>query len=257
MIEAATNVIVARSDERETWAPVIVTSVIAHLVLVAGIVLTPGHDLSKDVPKTVMTISLGGSPGPRAGGMTPIGGRAVQEVAPPGPKPRADTPPAPKAPEMTLPSKAVRLKPDLHPQVTSKEAAGRTTTKGAEIQDGSSRVDTGARGQGFGLTGGGGSGAGAYLDAKDFCCPEYLETVVQTIQRNWESKQNLVGRTLMKVTIDRTGVLRGIQVEVPSGFAPLDLAAERALYATQRVPPLPAEFPNSTLTVHFTFEYQR
>ena len=33
-------------------------------------------------PKTVMTISLAGAPGPRTGGMTQMGGRTVQEVSP-------------------------------------------------------------------------------------------------------------------------------------------------------------------------------
>ena len=124
-------------------------------------------------------------------------------------------------------------------------------------QEGSAKADTGARGQGFGLSGGGGAGAGAYLDVGDFCCPEYLETVVQTIQRNWNPKQNMVGQTLMKFTIDRSGQLTNVQIERPSGFVALDLAAQRALLLTQRVPPLPSPFPNQNLTVHLRFEYQR
>ena len=44
-------------------------------------------------------------------------------------------------------------------------------------------------------------------------------------------------------------------VERPSGFLALDLAAERALLIT-RLPELPAQFPNPTLTVHVTFDYQ-
>lgn len=258
MNEAATAVIQARARDRESWSGVVVVSVLGHIALAAGIVWLPQREAKPEAPKTVMSISLGGAPGPRAGGMTPMGGRAVQQVAPPEVKPRAEAPPAAKPPAMTLPSKNARpARPDVKPAVTSEAASGRRLTTGEEVREGTARAETGARGQGFGLTGGGGAGAGAYLDVGDFCCPEYLETVVQTIQRNWASKQGATGQTLMKFTIDRTGVLTDVLVERPSGFAALDTAASRALLLTQRVPPLPGAFPNPNLTVHLKFEYQR
>src|SRR5260221_9632864 len=102
MIESATEVIVARAHDHESWTPGVAASVAAHAVLIAGLLFMPGRDFTKDLPKTVMSISLGGAPGPRAGGMTPMGGKAVQEVAEAAAKPRAETPPAAKAPEMTL-----------------------------------------------------------------------------------------------------------------------------------------------------------
>src|SRR5262245_11108858 len=203
-----------------------------------------------------MTISLGGAPGPRAGGMTPMGGRAVQEVAPAEPARHAETAPAPKAPEMALPRENAR-RPQAKPKTSPQEATGRAPTTGAEVTQGSTRAETGARGQGFGLTTGGGGGTGAYLDVGDFCCPEYLETIMQMVQQNWSSKQNATGQTIMKFTIQRNGVLSDVQVERPSGFVALDMAAQRALLLTQRVPALPAQFPNQLLTVHLRFEYQR
>ena len=258
MIESATDVIVARQYDEEGWGPVVAASIAAHAALVALLVFMPPRDTTEDAPRTVMTISLGGAPGPRAGGMTQMGGRAVQQVAPPEAKPQPQTPPAAAAPKMTLPTKDARVRPQTtRPAVTSKEAAGRKETTGDEVREGSTRADTGGRGKGFGLTGGGGSGGGAYLDVGDFCCPEYIETVVQTIQRNWNNQQGVTGTTLMKFTIERTGALTGVQVEKPSGFVALDLAAQRALLVTQRVPALPAQFPNPNLTVHVYFAYQR
>lgn len=216
-----------------------------------------GRDAA-DIPKTVMTISLGGAPGPRTGGMTPIGGREVQTVAPSQPKPRAELPPAAKPPDMTLPTKNQRpVKTREMPQRSTRDATGRQAVTGEEIQAGSTRAQTGARGQGFGLTGGGGTGTGAYLDVGDFCCPDYLENVMQVIQRNWVAKQNLAGQTLMKFTVLRSGQVTAVQVERPSGFAVLDMAAQRALLLTERVPPLPAAFPNADLTIHLRFDYQR
>ena len=36
----------------------------------------------------------------------------------------------------------------------------------------------------------------------------------------------------------------------------LDVQAERALRLTQKLAPLPQQFPNQTLTVHMAFDYQ-
>lgn len=260
MTQTVTDIIVSRTRQDDHLALTMTASVAAHIGLVALLILNPDvwqGDIDKE-PRTVMTISLGGAPGPRAGGMTPMGGQPVQAPAPVEPtRPQAVTPPAPKAPEMTLPTKNAPIRPQPQPSTTAPEATGRKPTTGAEVREGSARADTGARGQGFGLTTGGGGGAGAYLDVGDFCCPEYLETVVQRIQQNWSSKQNMAGATLVKFTIQRDGTLADVQVERPSGFVALDMTAHRAVMITQRVPPLPAQFPNQTLTVHLKFEYQR
>jgi TonB family protein len=80
--------------------------------------------------------------------------------------------------------------------------------------------------------------------------------MTQLIQRNWVPNQGLTGATLMKFSIDRNGTISSVQIERPSGFVALDLAAQRALLLT-RLPELPFAYPNSTLTVHMRFEYQR
>ena len=257
MIEAVSDIIAARSQSSEGLRTMVLVSIAAHTIVVAGLLLTPRPDFSDDVPKTVMTISLGGAPGPRAGGMTPMGGRAVQAPTPAEPQPRqAETPPAPKAPEMTIPTKGARTKPQTRPSSAPQEASGRKPTTGPEVREGSARAETGARGQGFGLTTGGGGGTGSYLDVGDFCCPEYLETMQQRIQQNWAQNQNVTGQVMVKFTIQRNGEITDVQVERPSGFVALDLAAHRAV-ALARVPPLPSQFPNATLTVHLRFDYQR
>ena len=113
-----------------------------------------------------MTISLGGgNDGPANGGMTSIGGRAVQDVKPPDePKrPEAVRPPAAAVPEMTvpLPNKTPTKSPPP-PKVAQApdQARGRTPTRGAETRDGSALAETGARGQGFGLSSASGVGSG-------------------------------------------------------------------------------------------------
>jgi TonB family protein len=108
---------------------------------------------------------------------------------------------------------------------------------------------------GFGLSTGGG-GAGGYLDVGNFCCPEYLTTMIQLVQRNWNSKQRIAAANMVKFTILRDGSLSGVELEQSSGYAALDLASQRALIVTRQLPPLPAAFPNESLTVHLRFQYQ-
>src|SRR5436190_1803204 len=104
-------------------------------------------------------------------------------------------------------------------------------------------------------TGGGGAGQ-AYTDYADFCCPEYLRGVTDLIRKNWNSKQGQDGAAIIKFTIKRDGTITDVLVEQGSNQL-LNLAAQRAIAITQRVPALPAAFTPPQLTLHLVFQYQR
>jgi TonB family protein len=232
----------------------VMASLAVHVVLVTALVLAPRPDARID-NRPIMTISLGGAPGPRAGGMTPMGGRPIAPAA----EPTRKAPPTPapaKTPEMVEPTKTAPPVAKTPVKTAPDEARGRRVVTGPEPQAGNTPVDTGAKGIGFGLTTGGG-GTGGYLDIQNFCCPEYLGTMLQLIQRNWNSRQQVPGETLVKYTIQRDGRLTDIELEKSSGYAALDLTAQRALALTRQLPPLPAQFTEPTLTVHLVFRYER
>jgi TonB family protein len=241
-------------------------SLAAHALIVAIVIVAPGGLLSHhaDPPRPVMTISLGGGgDGPQNGGMTTMGGRPVQVQTPPEEivKRVPFAPPAAKTPEMTEPlPNAKVVKASKAPAPIIKEAPdqarGRTPTKGAQPSPGSTVADTGIRGQGFGLSTGGGPGTGSTLDVQDFCCPGYIALMVERIRSAWQRDQGTPGQCLVKFTIQRDGSLTNTSVERGSGTFTLDTAAQRAVLQTRTLPPLPAEFPNSTLTVHLSFQYQ-
>jgi len=252
---SVTDIIVSRAQLTERTDAMIPWSIAAHIALFAFMIFMPAswRGAVDEGPRTVMTISLGGAAGPRNGGLTTMGGRTVQ-APPPEPVKKVETPPAAKTPEMALPTKNARqVKPQT--QEAPKEATARTPSTG-QPQEGSTRVDTGAKGQGFGLTSGGGAGTSVQLDVANFCCPEYLSQMVTLIQRNWQSNQGIAGSVIMKFTITRAGTIENVQVERSSGFLAHELTAQRALLLT-RLPELPIQFPNPTLTIHMTFEYQR
>ena len=141
-------------------------------------------------PRTVMTISLGGGgDGPRqrrhdarsaAGRCRRRRRRRSRRSAKP------VRPPAAKTPEMTVPlprGQAGRSRPrrpseagarrGARPDADARRAGRRRATPIAE---------TGVRGQGFGLSTGGGPGTGSSLDVGDFCCPDYIATMVERIR---------------------------------------------------------------------------
>ena len=205
-----------------------------------------------------MTISLGGAPGPRTGGLTQAGGRTVQAPEPVEPVRRVETPPAAAPPPMALPNPRARTRPRTQrPETAPTDATARTPNTGRQPETGTSSTETRVRGQGFGLSSSGGTGGAVQLDVANFCCPEYIEQMVNAIHRNWAQNQGSVGTVMVKFRIQRNGVIDQVQVERPSGIVALDLAAQRALLVTKQLPPLPAAFPNQTLGVHMRFEYQR
>ena len=58
-------------------------------------------------------------------------------------------------------------------------------------------------------------------------------------------------------TKEATDALASLVRDAPSGYAALDIESQRALLLTRQLPALPAQFPDSTLTVHLRFQYQR
>lgn len=262
MQEAVSDILSARAREADGIMRMMLVSLFAHATLIAFVTLMPASWRSQSAaPETKpMMISLAGAPGPVAGGMTPISGKAVQEVAPPAP-PRVEPPPAPKAPEMVAPEPA-KTAPKLPPKKIDKPAdksSARRPTTGPEIKSGAAASDTkGAPPIPFGgLTTGGGSGNNVRLETNDFCCPGYVTTMLDLIRQNWNRNQGSAGRVQVKFTILRDGLLTKVEVENGSNVGMLELEAQRAILKTRQLPPLPREYPDSTLTVHLIFEYLR
>jgi TonB family protein len=259
-MDEVTAVLAARSRLVEPMARVLGWSALAHVVFAVALAIVPAGWLGARIaeePPVVMRISLGGAVGPRDGGLATLGGRPIQQAQPVEAKKTIEAvrPPAARQPEMVEPTKSAPKRP-ASSKVDAKDPRGRTPTTGPEVQSGSAVAQTGGKGQGFGLTSGGG-GTGGYLDVADFCCPEYLATMLDLIQRNWSSRQGAEGTTLMKFAIERDGRLANIQVERSSGSSALDYFSQRALTITGRLPPLPAAYTEDRLTIHLFFDYSR
>ena len=260
MREAVSDILEQRAQLTDGLSRMVIVSLIGHGLLLSTLIFMPQFwGRATTTKEKVMVISLGGAEGPDAGGRNPLSAKPVQEVAPPQPRVR-EAPPAPKPPEMVAPDPTVKPVAKTPPKPIEKPAptSSRKPTTGAEVTTGSAVADTGSTAKvPFGglSTGGGGTG-GATVNVQNFCCPGYLQTMVQQIRQNWQRSQGVAGKVTMKFVVQRDGRITGIEVE-ESGGQFLDLASRRALVATRQIPPLPREFTESTLTVQLVFEYLR
>jgi TonB family protein len=258
-MDAVSAVLVQRTRDTERLAPVVGWSAVAHLVITLLIAIVPAAWLGtmQREPEVIMQVSLGGAVGPRDGGLATLGGRPIQQERPVEAKKTIEPvrAPAAKAPEMVEPTKtAPKLTPSA--KVEAKDPRSRTPTRGEKIEQGNAVAQTAGKGQGFGLSSGGG-GTGGYLDVANFCCPDYLATMIDLINRNWSSKQGAEGTTLIKFTIERDGRIAAVQIEKPSGVPALDYFSQRSLALTRQLPPLPAAYTGERLTVHLSMDYVR
>lgn len=260
-MDVVSEVLVARQAVDGT-GPMVGASFAAHAVMVVAVVLVPAAWMGVRAPReeVVMTISIAGALGPQTGGRQAEAAQAVQSQAPPAPNREAVAPPTAKTPEMVEPTKAPPRKTPPPKVVQAPDAAPTrpTPSKGPEPQPGQALANTGSASRTpFGGTATGSGGTGARIDVGEFCCAQYLTTMRDRILRNWESRQQTLGTTVLAFTVQRDGLITAIAVEKSSGNPSLDFIATRALRLTQRIPPLPPEYSNPTLSVHMTFEYQR
>ena len=262
MHEAVSDILYERSREAQGISTTLLVSLAAHALLLALVVVMPAswRTSRPETERVMLSISLGGAPGPSNTGMTQMSGRSVQAVAPPEAKSNVITPPAAAPPEMAVPDRATKTPPRTTKPIEkpAEKSSSRQPTVGPEVKTGAARSDTGAAPVPFGgLASSGGGGTGATLDVKNFCCPGYIQTMLQVIRANWKHTQGAAGTNVVKFVILRDGRLANVEVEKPSNNPLLDLESRRAVLMTRQVSPLPAEFTEPTLTIHLQFDYRR
>lgn len=230
-----------------------------HIVVLVTYIFFP-RSWFETKPPVLMTISLGSGIGERTTGTTSIGAREVEKAAPPPkrPEPVKPAPPA-KADVMKVPAKTVPT-PEKKPAPETKAAPPAPTTRppvtGPEVTKGTAKADTGVTQAAPGLTVGGGGGTSALLPI-DFCCPEYAQEFMAMIQKVWNKTASQAGETTISFTIYKDGTISDPIVSKSSGIALLDIQSRAAVRAAKKFPPLPAAYPNPSLTVHLVFPYIR
>jgi TonB family protein len=198
------------------------------------------------------TIWIAGDPGQMPG----LGGGG----APSPPPPKAPEPPEPAEPEKPEPRVVRPTKEDRDqlPMPDAKETRRKkkppkpsSGLTGRDSASADSAKLKGAGMPGLGLGGGGGSG----FD-QDFEYSYYAQQMISKIYQHWQQVP-VRGEAIavIRFTIFKDGHLENIGVEKSSGIAMLDRAAQRAIFLSDPLPPLPDTYPRDRVGVHLQFVY--
>ncbi|HSR53321.1 MAG TPA: energy transducer TonB [Acidobacteriota bacterium] len=111
----------------------------------------------------------------------------------------------------------------------------------------------GGMGSGVGLEVGQGHGGGQGISSY------YVRLVEQRVGSNWlKTSLGELGRpveTVILFTVERNGRISDIEMVRDSGIRTVDVAAERAVRASNPLPPLPAEFRGRSVRFRSVFRY--
>jgi hypothetical protein len=145
-MDAVTEVLLDRSRDAQKISGMVVLSLVLHGILLSAIALVPYAFSRPPQPRNVMTISLGGAPGP-VQGRTAISAKPVQQVAPDAtkkitppalPKPRWSSLEAAKPFQRRHTGRRKRPRPCAQAQAESRRAR-RVKTHGAQTPSAGSR----------------------------------------------------------------------------------------------------------------------
>jgi len=213
-------------------------------------------------PGTIYEVSLvslpAGFPGPHG---SPPGNDEPPDATLATPEPGKATEEALKLP---APEKTPEKKTSPEKNSSQKKKDSSQPAKGEKKSLGTSKSGLHSLVKG-GVGSGGGSAQSGYssqlqLDIENFEFSYYLVAVRNKVSSNWSPPAGLTTtaaavRTVIFFRIERNGEMADLSIETPSGIAFFDQSALRAVLRAEPLPPLPRGFADSSLGVHFGFEY--
>ena len=103
-------------------------------------------------------------------------------------------------------------------------------------------------------------GLGARIEGADALgYSYYLNIILNKIAENWLNPYAGQARphtATVYFIIEKDGTITGVKLEKGSGDAAYDASCNRALLATEKLPPLPPEFTGTRLKLHLEFEHK-
>jgi protein TonB len=171
------------------------------------------------------------------------GGAQIESVPAPEPEQAPAPPPPPVEKKVVeLPEKPEEAKPKPPPKKPAKSLP--------EKEDKPSLPGPAAPGPEFpGAPPGpgvpGGEGEVTSLDIEDFEYAWYTARVVSRLKATWRRpviREGELRAVTVGFSIHRNGSVSDVRVELPSGYVPLDLSAQRAVYDAAPLPPLPTQW---------------
>lgn len=145
------------------------------------------------------------------------------------------------------------------PKISQQKAqpSKKTTETTAKPGEGKGTVGKEEKGEGYEVSLGGGLGS-AYVEGGNFESSYYLDIAFGKIRGNFSNplrQTTFPIRATVYFKILKDGKIAEPTVEAPSGVAPFDQAALRAVISSDPLPPLPQEYKGEWLGIHLEFEF--
>ena len=147
----------------------------------------------------------------------------------------------------------------IQPKALQEKAQPSKKTAETIAKPGEGKGTTGkeGKGEGYEVSLGGGLGS-AYVEGGNFESSYYLDIAFGKIRGNFSNplrQTTFPIRTTVYFKILKDGKIAEPVVEAPSGVAPFDQAALRAVISSDPLPPLPQEYKGEWLGIHLEFEF--
>ncbi|MBI3015740.1 MAG: TonB family protein [Candidatus Tectomicrobia bacterium] len=257
---------IAHLDSREVWSlkGSFVASLATHLTLLTGVaVLSLSAHPRRLIFSPVTTVNLVAALDIFAADRARLG-KKFQTAGKKSPTaPSKSTPEAEKSkpdpaelPQPVAAASAVKPAEIVKPALPKPEekAANQETTQKDSGQE-SRALPPGTTGAALaGLP----TSSGLSLDAANFPFGYYLVLLHRRISENWDpgplGKEMAGEKVTVFFRILKNGALKDVQIEEPASSAALNRTAMRAVTAGTPFPPLPEDFTDDSLGVHFLFE---
>jgi len=90
----------------------------------------------------------------------------------------------------------------------------------------------------------------------------YVDSMTRRISQNWlkslvDSRVTHAPRVYLEFEVARDGGVSSVEIKQSSGVPSLDRSAQRAILASNPLPPLPADYRGGNVLVRFYFEYSK
>jgi protein TonB len=219
-----------------------------HVVLTVGLFYWVAFSQVKYVPRDVYTVKLVGS--------VPQARAAAAMPAPPKPAPVEEKKVEEEEKEDQMPAPPEKPKPKPKP-AEKKEKSVPTT----DVTKTDTKPDT-SLGQGDGVPGPPGdtpSMGSVSFDGGDFPFASYINRMRQKIAMTWDVPPGTEGferGAVIYFRIHRDGSVSNVNVEKSSTLPLFDRSCQRAVIEAAPMPPLPREYSDEYIGVHFSFVYQ-
>ena len=249
-MDAVGEILAERMGRTPEWKAGAVGTLLLHAAVGAALLiasrLPPPRRFISPQAVAVRLVPLASVRGSRAEAEAPVS-RPVIEKAQELPEPSPKAMPLPEK-EKTKPKKE-----PVHPSRTSPQAKTKASGSAVDLpQPGES-----AEGSPTGVAGAGstfGTSLSAF-DSADFNYSYYVTRMLATIGANWfKPTDQAVSPPVIFFRIARDGSISDVRIERTSGLPFVDRAAQRAVLVSSPLPPLPADFHESSLGVHLKFQ---